>query len=817
MKAKSSPDEISQIRKRDGRLVKFDQEKITNAIFKAIQAVGGADRTVAQNTSAQVVSILNIFYRDGRVPAVEEVQDLVEKVLIENEQAETAKAYILYRAQRAKLRRQESVMMDIRETIGDYLDQSDWRVNENSNSDYSLSGLLMHAAGAAIANYSLEEVYPPEIGDAHRNGDFHIHDLGMGITGYCAGWSLRQLLLEGFNGVPNKVGSAPPKHLETALGQMVNFLGTLQNEWAGAMAFSSFDTYLAPFVRKDALEFSEVKQGIQQFVFNLNVASRWGGQTPFTNLTLDWTVPEDLGEEQAIVGGRLLDEKYGEYQREMDLINRAFLEVMMEGDMTGRVFTFPIPTYNITKDFDWDNKNAELLFEMTAKYGLPYFQNFVRSDLNPSDVRSMCCRLQLDLRELRKKTGGLFGFGESTGSIGVVTINMSRLGYLSKNQQEFFQRLGRLMAIAKNSLEIKRKLVKRNMEEGLLPYTKRYLDTLDNHFSTIGLIGMNEACLNLLGKDIATAEGKKLALQVLDFMRNRIQDFQEETGNIYNLEATPAEGASYRLAKLDKEKFPDIVTAGEEIPYYTNSTLLPVGNTDDVFEALEHQEELQAKYTGGTVFHVLLGERMPGGEACKNLIRRVVSNFRIPYITITPTFSICRTHGYLKGEQPECPLCHQPTEVYSRVVGYYRPVVNWNLGKKEEFKERVEYEVDRLTAPLKRIPAAEIESEDKTGLVQSYKFFFSERCPHCSLAKAYLEKLDLPGETIDAGTPKGLEDARKYDVRSTPTVLFFDSQDNLVGTASSLNEIKDVYKRLTENLSPRLSRKDSLDLVLGKM
>ncbi|RKY69020.1 MAG: ribonucleoside triphosphate reductase [Candidatus Latescibacterota bacterium] len=817
METKSSEGEISQIRKRDGRLVKFDQEKITNAIFKAIQAVGGDDRTVAQSISDQVVSILRIFYRDGRVPAVEEVQDLVEKVLIENGQAETAKAYILYRAQRAKLRRQRSVMMDIRETIGDYLNQSDWRVNENSNSDYSLSGLLMHAAGAAIANYTLEEVYPPEIADAHRSGHFHIHDLGMGITGYCAGWSLRQLLLEGFNGVPNKVGSAPPKHLETALGQMVNFLGTLQNEWAGAMAFSSFDTYLAPFVRKDALEFSEVKQSIQQFVFSLNVASRWGGQTPFTNLTFDWTVPEDLREEHAIVGGQLIDEKYGDYQREMDMINQAFLEVMTEGDMTGRVFTFPIPTYNITKDFDWDNKNAELLFEMTAKYGLPYFQNFIRSDLNPGDVRSMCCRLQLDLRELRKKTGGLFGFGESTGSIGVVTINMSRLGYLSNSQEEFFQRLDRLMALAKNSLEIKRKLVKRNMEEGLLPYTKRYLDTLDNHFSTIGLIGMNEACLNLLGKDIATAEGKKLALQVLDFMRNRIQDFQEETGNIYNLEATPAEGASYRLAKLDKEKFPDIITAGEQVPYYTNSTLLPVGKTDDIFEALEHQEELQAKYTGGTVFHVFLGERMPSGQACKNLIRRIVSNFRIPYITITPTFSICRTHGYLKGEQPECPICHQPTEVYSRVVGYYRPVVNWNVGKKEELRQRLEYEVDELTSSLEHRPASEGKPESGSSLIQSYKFFFSDRCPQCSLAKAYVEKLDLPGENIDARTPQGLEEARKYDVRSTPTVLLFDNRGHPVEAASTLSEIKDAYKRLTENLPHRLSRKDSLDLVPGRM
>jgi len=794
---------ISKIRKRDGRLVDFDQDKITNAIFKAAQAVGGTDRNQAQRISNQVVEILEIFYRDGRVPTVEEVQDLVEKILIENGHAKTAKAYILYRAQHAKLRKERAVLMDIERTIDGYLKRSDWRVSENSNSNFSLSGLLMHAAGAVIANYTLEEVYPVEIAEAHRNGDFHIHDLGMGITGYCAGWSLRQLLLEGFNGVPYKVGSGPPKHLETALGQMVNFLGTLQNEWAGAMAFSSFDTYLAPFVRADCLKYEDVKQKIQQFVFSLNVASRWGGQTPFSNLTFDWTVPEDLKEEPAVLGGELIDEKYGDFQHEMDLINRAFIEVMTEGDMSGRVFTFPIPTYNITEDFDWGSDNAKILFEMTAKYGLPYFQNFVNSDLRPSDVRSMCCRLQLDLRELRKKTGGLFGSGESTGSIGVVTINMPRLGYLSTTEEEFLERLDRLMILARDSLQIKRKLVEKNVREGLLPYTRRYLKTLDNHFSTIGLNGMNEACLNLFGEDISTPEGKAFAVKVLDFMRDRLGDFQEETGNLYNLEATPAEGAAYRLAKIDKERYPEIITAGDGVPYYTNSTLLPVMGTDDLFEALEHQEELQVRYTGGTVFHCFLGERMPSPEACKNLVKRIAYNFRLPYFTITPTFSICDLHGYLTGEQPECPICQRPTEVYSRVVGYFRPISNWNLGKREEFRQRLEYDLDHgwASAVVAGNSGGTREKTTRPGHapasntvedrhITCYKLFYSEKCPACRPVKAYMEKVALAGDKIDTGTREGLKEAVKYNVRSTPTVLFFDREENLIEAAHSLDEVR---------------------------
>jgi len=515
----------------------------------------------------------------------------------------------------------------------------------------------------------------------------------MGINGYCAGWSLKQLLFEGFNGVPGKIDSKPPKHLETALGQMVNFMGTLQNEWSGAMAFSSFDTYLAPFVRKDKLDYARVKQLIQQFVFNMNVPSRWGGQTPFSNITLDWTVPDDLKKERVVWGGKLLDETYADYQTEMDMLNKAFIETMSEGDAKGRVFTFPIPTYNITHDFDWNTENSNLLFEMTSKYGLPYFQNFLNSDLNPQDVRSMCCRLQMNLKDLKKKTGGLFGFGESTGSLGVVTINMPRLGYLAKTKKDFFEKLTRLMDIAMESLEIKRKIVQKHMDSGLLPYTKRYLGTLKHHFSTIGLNGLNEALLNFLGKDkhIATVEGKAFAVEVLKFMRKKLTEYQEETGNIYNLEATPAEGTSYRFAKIDKAKYPDIIAAGKKDPYYTNSSQLPVGHTDDIFEAFELQDDIQTLYTGGTVMHGFIGEKVTDIETCKKLVQRLAKHFKLPYFTITPTFSICKEHGYIKGEIFKCPDCNAPTEVYSRVVGYYRPVQNWNIGKKEEFKDRVAF------------------------------------------------------------------------------------------------------------------------------
>jgi len=682
---------IVQIRKRDGRIVDFAQEKITRAIWGAAQAVGGKDRKLAERLSNRVVALLEEKFLQ-EIPGVEDVQDLVEKVLIEEGHARTAKAYILYRKQHESLRRIKTTFVEVEKIVSDYLSQIDWRVRENSNIGYSMSGLMLHVAGSVVADYTLDRIYSMEIADAHRNGDIHLHDLYFGITGYCAGWSLSKLLYEGFNGVPGVIESKPAKHLDTALLQMVNFIGTLQNEWAGAQAFNSIDTYLAPYVRKDKLDYKDVKQAIQKFVFNVNIASRWGGQSPFVNLTFDWTVPKDLAHKPVVWGGKLLEETYSEYQKEMDLINKAFMEVLIEGDMKGRPFTFPIPTYNLTRDFDWKNGNAKLLFDMTAKYGLPYFSNFINSDLNPSDVRSMCCRLRLNLRQLdRNVTGGLFGSGDSTGSVGVVSINMPRIAYLSKNKSEFLERLEYLMGLAKSSLETKREIVEKNMQGGLLPYTKRYLGTLKNHFSTIGPIGMNEACLNLLGEDIASPEGRSLAIETLEFMRAKLSDFQEETSHIYNLEAVPAEGTSYRLARIDKRKYPNIITAGKEVPYYTNSTLLPVNRTEDVIEALEHQEELQTLYTGGTVFHIFLGEKMSSGQAAKRLLKKIACNSRIPYITITPTYSICPDHGYLIGEHSKCPTCGKVCDVYSRVVGYFRPVRNWNEGKQEEFKQRLEY------------------------------------------------------------------------------------------------------------------------------
>jgi len=687
----ASERKISKIRKRDGRTVDFDQEKITKAVWAAAQAVGGRDRSLAERLSDQVVVILEQRF-PAKTPTVENVQDIVEKVLIEDGHARTAKAYILYRKQHESLRKIKTTFLEVERIVSDYLSQADWRVRENSNIGYSMSGLLMHVAGSVVANYTLDRIYPMEVADAHRNGDIHLHDLYFGITGYCAGWSLSKLLHEGFNGVPGIVESKPAKHLDTALLQMVNFIGTLQNEWAGAQAFNSIDTYLAPFVRKDKLNYQEIKQAIQKFVFNLNIASRWGGQSPFTNLTLDWVVPDDLKKQPVVLGGKLLEETYDDYQKEMNLINKAFIEVLTEGDMNGRPFTFPIPTYNLTRDFDWETENARLLLEMTAKYGLAYFSNFINSDLKPSDIRSMCCRLRLNLRQLdRNITGGLFGSGDSTGSVGVVTMNMPRIAYLSKNKDDFFHRLEYLMGLAKISLEMKREIVEKNMQGGLLPYTKRYLGTLRNHFSTIGPIGMNEACLNLLGKDIASEEGKSFAVETLKFMKAKLSDFQEETSHIYNLEAVPAEGTCYRLARIDRRKYPDIITAGKEVPYYTNSTLLPVNETEDVIEALEHQEELQTLYTGGTVFHIFLGEKVSSGEAVMRLLKKVAYNTKLPYFTITPTYSICSDHGYLVGEHLRCPTCGKETEVYSRVVGYFRPVRNWNEGKQEEFRQRVEY------------------------------------------------------------------------------------------------------------------------------
>jgi ribonucleoside-triphosphate reductase (formate) len=649
-------DAIRRIKKRDGTIVLFEEKRITDAIFKSMQAVGDDEYDLAKVLTKKVVNVLDIFFKSSHVPGVENVQDLIEKILIEEGHSKLAKSFILYRAQRERLRNEKEIMMDIGKVTKDYLDQADWRVNENSNVNYSLSGLMLHLANSVIANYTLEEVYPREVTAAHKEADMHIHDLGMGISGYCAGWSLRQLITEGFNGVPGKTDAKPAKHLTSLTWQMINFIGTLQNEWAGAQAFSSFDTYLAPFVRADNLTEKQVRQCIQGFVFNMNISSRWGSQTPFSNITLDWVCPRDMRDKPALVGGKEMDYNYGDCQVEMDLINKILLEVMLSGDASGRIFTFPIPTYNVTKDFNWDSPNANLLFEATAKYGLPYFQNFINSDLDPEDVRSMCCRLQMDMRELKHKGGGMFGSAELTGSLGVVTLNMPRLGYLSKNKEEYFQRLDRVMNLAKMSLEIKRKLVQKNMDNNLMPFSKRYLGNLNHHFSTIGINGMNESILNFMGKEIATPEGKAFAEEVLDHIRDTMTNFQEETGHMYNLEASPSEGTSYRFAKHDKKKFPDIITAGKDDPYYTNSSQLPVGYTDDIFEALELQDSLQSKYTGGTVLHGFVGEQISDPETCKKLVKRIAENFRLPYFTITPTFSVCPEHGYIPGKHPECPF-----------------------------------------------------------------------------------------------------------------------------------------------------------------
>lgn len=647
--------------KRDGGLVSFDSEKIRSAIQRAGAATGECDPNEAFLLTAQVVKVLIHKFR-AEPPHIEKIQDVVEQALITANHFKTARAYIVYREQHTKLRQDRKTLVDVESSINEYLDQMDWRVNANANQGYSLGGLILNVSGKMVANYWLNHVYPPEIGIAHREGDLHVHDLDM-LAGYCAGWSLRNLLNDGLNGVPGKVEAGPPKHMSSAVGQIVNFLGTLQNEWAGAQAFSSFDTYMAPFIRKDNLPYREVKQCIQELIYNLNVPSRWGTQTPFTNLTFDWVCPEDLREQIPLIGGKEMPFSYGELQNEMDMINRAYIEVMTTGDAKGRVFTFPIPTYNMTPDFPWESENATLLFEMTAKYGLPYFQNFINSELKPNMVRSMCCRLQLDLRELLKRGNGLFGSAEQTGSVGVVTINCARLGYLYQNNEEaLFQRLDELMEIAKNSLEIKRKTIQRHMDAGLFPYTRRYLGTLRNHFSTLGVNGINEMIRNFTSdeQDITTEWGHACAVRLLDHVRAKMLAFQEETGHMYNLEATPAEGTTYRLAKEDRKRFPDIIQAGtQETPYYTNSSQLPVGFTDDPFEALERQEELQKKYTGGTVMHLYMSERITSAEACKTLVRRALERFGQPYITITPTFSICPHHGYLNGEHKFCPKCDQ--------------------------------------------------------------------------------------------------------------------------------------------------------------
>jgi ribonucleoside-triphosphate reductase len=649
----------THVLKRDGTTVPFNLDRITQALAKAGAATGQFDGAEAYLLARFVARKLAAAGHDQ--PGVEQIQDLAEATLINAGYHATARAYIVYREQHHRLRRGQGVVVDVVSSIDEYLDRTDWRVNANANQGYSLGGLILNSSGKLIANYWLSHVYAPEVGQAHRDGDLHIHDLDM-LSGYCAGWSLRTLLAEGLNGVPGKIDAAPPKHFSSAVGQIVNFLGTLQNEWAGAQAFSSFDTYLAPFVKKDEMPEKEVRQCIQSFIYGVNTPSRWGSQAPFTNITLDWVVPEDLKDKPAIVGGKEMDFTYGDCQGEMDVINKVFIELMIDGDAAGRGFQYPIPTYNITRDFDWDSPNTRLLFEMTARYGTPYFSNFVNSDLDPGDVRSMCCRLRLDKRELKKRGGGLFGSDEFTGSLGVVTINLPQIAYLAQTKQRFFERLDYLMDLAKVSLVSKRKVIQRLLDGGLFPYTKRYLSTLDNHFNTIGLCGMNECCLNFLGADISTDRGKEFAEEILDHMRDRLSDYQVETGELFNLEATPAESTSYRLARHDKEQFPDIITSGTVDPYYTNSSQLPVDFTEDVFEAMDHQESLQTKYTGGTVFHTFLGESVMDWRTCRDLVRTVTANYRIPYFTISPTFSVCRVHGYLNGEQFECPKCKAEAE-----------------------------------------------------------------------------------------------------------------------------------------------------------
>lgn len=685
---------ISTIRKRNGALASYDNFKIANAIYKAAQAAGSKDFGLSLELSKRVETLVNERFHPKSIPAVEEIQDLVEKVLMDAGLTKVAKIYILYREQHRRNREVNNLLVDINRTMDGYLRKEDWRVKENANVGYSLGGLILHNSGAITANYWLENIYSPSVAEAHRNGDFHIHDLSM-FSGYCAGWSLRQLIMEGLGGVPNKITSGPAKHLSTLVQQMVNFLGVLQNEWAGAQAFSSFDTYLAPFVKKSNLSHTEVKQCIQSFVFGVNTPSRWGSQAPFTNITFDWIVPEDMCEQPAIVGGELQDFTYAECQNEMDLINQTFLEVLIEGDYEGRGFAYPIPTYNITSNFDWNSPNADLLFKITGKYGTPYFQNFINSTLKPGDVRSMCCRLQLDKRELRNRGGGLFGSDEFTGSLGVVTINMPRIGYLSSSREEFLSHLDHFMDLARESLETKRTVISRLMDEGLFPYTRRYLRHLNNHFSTIGLIGMNEAVKNFMDKDLTCFDARQFAQEVLLHMRDRLVRYQEETGHLYNLEATPGEGTSHRLARIDHSKFPRMIMPGANAPYYTNSTQLPVDATTDIFEALDMQEELQKLYTGGTVFHTFIGESIDDPRTCAKLVKSIAENYRIPYFTLSPTFSVCHTHGYLKGEQFVCSTCEQETEVYSRIVGYYRPVKNWNDGKRAEFSDRKEFIIDK--------------------------------------------------------------------------------------------------------------------------
>lgn len=768
--------------KRDGKIAEFNITKIASAISKAFDAQGKQYHpSVIDMMALRVTSDFEPKIKNDTI-AVEDIQDSVESVLIQAGYADVAKGYILYRKQREKIRNMKSTILDYKDLVDSYVKATDWRVKENSTVTYSVGGLILNNSGAITANYWLSEIYDDEIAQAHKNGDMHIHDLSM-LTGYCAGWSLKQLIQEGLGGVVGKITSKPASHLATLCNQMVNFLGIMQNEWAGAQAFSSFDTYLAPFVKVDQLDYDQVKKCIESFIYGVNTPSRWGTQAPFSNITLDWTVPNDLAELNCIIGGKEVDFKYKDCKKEMDMINKAFIEIMIEGDAHGRGFQYPIPTYSITKDFDWsETENNQLLFEMTAKYGTPYFSNYVNSDMEPSDVRSMCCRLRLDLRELRRKSGGFFGSGESTGSVGVVTINMPRIAYLAKDEDDFYKRLDHLMDVAARSLKVKRTVITKLLDEGLYPYTKRYLGTFNNHFSTLGLIGMNEVGLNAkwLHKDMTDTETQQFTKQVLNHMRERLIIYQEEYGDLYNLEATPAESTTYRLAKHDKERYPDIMTATEDenTPYYTNSSHLPVGYTEDIFDALDVQDELQTLYTSGTVFHAFLGEKLPNWKAAASLVRKIAQNYKLPYYTLSPTYSICKNHGYITGEEYTCPICGEKTEVWSRITGYYRPVQNWNEGKSQEYKERKTYDIGHSV--LKGRDA--IAKKETTTTMENQEFkqgkvllFTTKTCPNCKIATNWLQGAGIEYEKIDAEERQEL--TKKYAIMQAPTLVVIDQDD----------------------------------------
>ena len=780
-----------QVVKRDGKIAKFDIQKIVDAITKAFDACEKqSDKSIIDFLALKVTADFEPKIKDGLI-AVEDIQDSVETVLIQAGYADVSKAYILYRRQREKVRNMKSTILDYKELVDKYVKNTDWRVKENSTVTYSVGGLILHNSGAITANYWLSEIYDDEIANAHRNADLHIHDLAM-LTGYCAGWSLKQLIQEGLGGVPGKITSAPASHLATLCNQMVNFLGIMQNEWAGAQAFSSFDTYLAPFVKVDNLSYNQVKKCIESFIFGVNTPSRWGTQAPFSNITLDWTVPDDLAELNAIVGGKEMPFKYKDCKKEMDMVNKAFIEVMIEGDANGRGFQYPIPTYSITKDFDWsETENNKLLFEMTSKYGTPYFSNYINSDMEPSDVRSMCCRLRLDLRELRKKSGGFFGSGESTGSVGVVTINMPRIAYLAENEDDFMKRLDHLMDIAARSLKIKRTIITRLLNEGLYPYTKRYLGTFENHFSTIGLVGMNEAGLNAkwIKKDMTHIETQDFTKRVLNHMRERLSDYQEEYGDLYNLEATPAESTSYRLAKHDVERYPDIITANENgTPYYTNSSNLPVGFTDDIFEALDIQDDIQTLYTSGTVFHAFLGEKLPDWKAAATLVRKIAENHKLPYYTISPTYSVCKNHGYIAGEHFKCPECGEDAEVYSRITGYYRPVQNWNNGKTQEYKDRVTYDVINKHEVHKAACRVQAEKAKAADAISDIPLLFATKtCPNCRIAAALLDKAGIEYKKVYVEDEPDL--AKKMGLKQAPTLIV-----NKDGASEKIVNVSNIKK-----------------------